>query len=96
MAILMDKKSIVEVLVKNGGEAADCTCEQCLFSPVNHFLNMIIGRNTELKAVDIAAKMQMWEIHDILTGNGLTAVRYCRTMTCDVGQVADEFPSFSK
>lgn len=90
MAILLDKRSIVEVLVKNGAEAADCTCKKCLLSLVNHFLDISIGRDMQVKAVDIAFKMGRREIYDILTENGLTGVRYGRTTTCDL---ADEYPS---
>jgi len=82
MAILLGKRSIVEVLVKNGGEAANCTCGQYLFSLVNHFLDMLIGRDTGLNAVDIAVEMRMEEIYDILARNGLRGVRWGRTMTC--------------
>ena len=58
---------------------------------VNHFLDTLIGRDTSLKAVDIAVVMQKREIFDILSKNGLTGVRFGRTMTWDS---ADEFPSF--
>ena len=42
---------------------------------VNHFLDILIGRDTRLKAVDIASLMSRPKISQILTGKGLTGVR---------------------
>ena len=79
MAILLGKKSIVEALVEDEAEAADCECKQFLFSRVNHFHDALIGRDMGLKAMDIAALKNMGGIFDILDRKGLKAVR-CRTM----------------
>ena len=79
------------MLVKNGAKAADYdTCRQCLCSLVNHCLDMWIGMNLQLNAVDIAIIMERGEILNTLRGNGFTGVRCGRTMTCNL---ADHFPS---
>ena len=61
-----------------------------MFSSVNHFFDILIGRDTGLNAVDIAVEMRMEEIENILMRNGLTGVRCGRTRICDL---ADEFSS---
>ena len=84
MAILLNNKSIVEAVVKNGAEEADCQCKQYLFRLVNHLIDTLIGRNTSLKAMDIAIVMRMQKIYDILSEKRLTGVRFGRTTTCDL------------
>ena len=79
IAILLDKKNIVEALVKDKAEEADDRCERCLVSLENQSLDTLIGMNMDLKAVDIADLMDQNKdqkgILDILREKGLKEVR---------------------
>jgi hypothetical protein len=52
---------------------------------VNQSLDTLIGKDTRLKAVDIAFVMVQQEILEILRGKMLTGVRCGRTIACGVG-----------
>ena len=56
-----------------------------LFNLVNRLLNTLIGRDTQLRAVDIADVMDKQKIAGILRRKGLTGVRCGRTIACGVG-----------
>ena len=92
IAILLGEQSIVEALVEDRGEDADCYCTQRLFTGVNQPLDRLIGRDTGLPAMGIAILMKKHAIINLLDGlGGFREVRCGKTMgSCDL---VDQLPS---
>ena len=90
VAILLDKKEIVEELVKEGVREADCHCAQHLFNQLNQPPDSLIGKGRPVWAMDIAELMDKEGILNLLARATGREVRCGRTTRCDK---ADGWPS---